>query len=457
MPDTTVDRFPVFGFRADGTEDDRLILYRRINRGKESPIWQGAISLKGVRRAVRFSTGVDYREKDAKQRAILIANRKFEEVESLLRQKLSVRKIPMKRLIAEWIKSEEERHEVGEITKQWFKTARSVSIHFSKVFGEMTDITQLNEQDVRRYRTHLAKAEIAESSQSQHLQFLRSMFAFAVRKRYLTQSQTPHIPSIKLSRSYRPSFSMEEIHKLHLFFEGWVERASNMPGWVPFYRLQLRDYVMFLAFSGCRLGEVRGMRWEHITLILDGKSYKMWELGVIQEPMPAYEVKVWIPAENSKVRREREVQCSKICFPFLLQRWFSTTIEKQDGNTDYPKPNEPVFILEPKDGVRRPLLYPHKSWDLLMKESGLLLHPTIRKKRTLYSLRHTKIENDILYTDADIYMIARNHGTSVRMIELHYGRSISERQFADKVEYKKKNQDMEKMFEKILESINTKK
>jgi hypothetical protein len=56
-----------------------------------------------------------------------------------------------------------------------------------------------------------------------------------------------------------------------------------------------------------------------------------------------------------------------------------------------------------------------------MRDSGLDKDRDVKLKRSLYSLRHTYAHFSILNETMDVYTLARQMGTSVKMIELHYG------------------------------------
>ena len=56
-----------------------------------------------------------------------------------------------------------------------------------------------------------------------------------------------------------------------------------------------------------------------------------------------------------------------------------------------------------------------------MRDSGLDKDRDTKEKRTLYSLHHTYAHLSILSESMDVYTLAKQMGTSVKMIELHYG------------------------------------
>jgi integrase len=56
-----------------------------------------------------------------------------------------------------------------------------------------------------------------------------------------------------------------------------------------------------------------------------------------------------------------------------------------------------------------------------MRESGLDKDRMPKQKRSLYSLRHTYAHEVLMRDRMDVYTLAKQMGTSVKMIELHYG------------------------------------
>jgi integrase len=99
--------------------------------------------------------------------------------------------------------------------------------------------------------------------------------------------------------------------------------------------------------------------------------------------------------------QERSPSIAKLTFDALLKK----------------KLNEKVFLLE--DGTETNSLA--GTFRILMRDSGLDKDRDVKEKRTLYSLRHTYAHLCILQERMDIYTLAKQMGTSVKMIEMHYG------------------------------------
>jgi len=62
-----------------------------------------------------------------------------------------------------------------------------------------------------------------------------------------------------------------------------------------------------------------------------------------------------------------------------------------------------------------------------------IVHNTDGEKYTLYSLRHFYAVQMIARSNADVYAIAQNMGTSVQMIEAYYGKHATSRVLATRL------------------------
>jgi integrase len=76
----------------------------------------------------------------------------------------------------------------------------------------------------------------------------------------------------------------------------------------------------------------------------------------------------------------------------------------------------PVFAL-PDGTVSKNL---DQTFKRFLEEHSLLVCPVTQQNRTLYSLRHTYATFALVNDGMDIHVLARNMGTSISMIELHY-------------------------------------
>ena len=81
------------------------------------------------------------------------------------------------------------------------------------------------------------------------------------------------------------------------------------------------------------------------------------------------------------------------------------------------KINQPVFKLATGETTKNLA----GTFRVLMRDSGLDADRDAKHKRTLYSLRHTYAHFALMKDRMSVYTLAEQMGTSVKMIEKHYG------------------------------------
>jgi integrase len=193
----------------------------------------------------------------------------------------------------------------------------------------------------------------------------------------------------------RPGFDRGEIDHLLGYIAKWAQ--SGRLSIEREIRPLLRDYVEFLLFTGVRHGtEARRLEWRHLQWHLDGERrfLRIWVSG---KTGPRYLI-----AKSGAVD----------ALDRLAKRNLGLSLEQA---IDRRAP-EQVFVCgsgyEPHD-LRG-------SFRRLMRDSGLL-KDAANDTRTLYSLRHT-YATFALQDGISIHTIARQMGTSVKMLERHYSK-----------------------------------
>lgn len=184
----------------------------------------------------------------------------------------------------------------------------------------------------------------------------------------------------------RPAFTADEYRTLWLFMRKWV-KESDHPRIIKDRQL-LRDYVLIMTNSGLRKGEARTLKWRDVNI------YKS-EHGE------------WVTLQVSGKTGERLVVCQP-----GTERYFNR-LKKRGHNIG---PDDLVFCHE--DGL------PVGEWigfKSLIKAAGLE-KDSKGDARTIYSLRHTYATLR-LQNGTNVYWLKKNMGTSVTMIERHYGQT----------------------------------
>jgi integrase len=161
----------------------------------------------------------------------------------------------------------------------------------------------------------------------------------------------------------------------------------------------LCNYVEFLLLTGMRHGtESMGIQWRHCEWYeSEGHRY----------------IRVWVDGKTGG--RWLIAKHEAISILEDLHR-------RQPDIADIPigdiMGRVPKFLFRRTDG-QRPRTF-NGMFSKLMRESGMRTN-TMDQDRTLYSLRHTYATMELL-SETDIHTLARQMGTSVRMLEAHYSK-----------------------------------
>jgi integrase len=198
-----------------------------------------------------------------------------------------------------------------------------------------------------------------------------------------------------LVESPRSNFNEKDWAKLTRFLREWVKDAKHKSGPILRDRTMMTNYVLILANTGIRPGEARTLKWSDIDTFIgdDGKENIVLQ---VKGKTGAREV----------VSRTPDVK-------IYLQRIHELRTKERGG--EKPPMSEPIFAH--KDG--KPIHSFKKGFNALIKEAGVE-YDTNGQRRVIYSLRHT-YATFRLQEGVNHYVLARNMGTSVKMLENFYG------------------------------------
>jgi integrase len=165
-------------------------------------------------------------------------------------------------------------------------------------------------------------------------------------------------------------------------------------------RRLLRDYVLVLAHSGLRIGEANDLCWRDVETFRDGRGRR--------------NVRLHVRGKTGK----------RVVIPRVAA---ARHLARLRGWTAHAGEDDLVFAMP--DGRRIGTLA--TPFNKVLARAALTTN-SAGEKFTLYSLRHFYAVQTIA-KDIDIFMIARNMGTSVAMIEQHYGRGATPQSRADRL------------------------
>jgi len=248
-----------------------------------------------------------------------------------------------------------------------------------------------------RYKNSVKKQELDETSIHSELQVWKQMVKFGIDRGLV--SKTTHLvyPKVSGKSGRRDEFSPQEYRKITktLNTKKYLEsRGKNS------YLSQRRHFIKYvflvLCNTGMRTGEITKMLWKHIGEPFEYEDENTGETKTT--------VEIFIPKENTKQKKQRYVVVYGDGWKYL---------EEIKHLSKYTKSND--FVFPKHDGTKWTLN--ERVFDNLMEESGV---DKTGRKLTWYSCRHfygtKRIEEGV-----DVYLLAEQLGTSVGMIESHYG------------------------------------
>ena len=229
---------------------------------------------------------------------------------------------------------------------------------------------------------------------------LRGVFDTAVRHDAMLEANVPSIKNSKRKAgaqrsTRRPAFSDDDYKRLTVYMRQWCKSgrddAQNQR------RKLLRDYVLFLVSSGLRPGtETDNLLWQHVSEFTGTDRKQYLQISVTGKTG----TRTAVPMERAKdyLDRIKQRQIAQTGVePLGSQHVFATP----DGNHVAHDSLRPIFCS-------------------LLAEMNMETDNT-GNRYTLYSCRHTYATFRLMRGEVEIKALAENMGTSVLMIDQHYG------------------------------------
>lgn len=282
----------------------------------------------------------------------------------------------------------------GERNKQYVEGHwRRLKLHLLPFFGDLTlpEVTPAKLQEYRMKRRKEAldktKKPLARQTLHQEIVTLRQVLKTAVLHKWLDSVPDLSEPYKKSGKiSHRAWFSPEEYKQL---YTATRDRVNNPPhkNHLQDYK-DLHDYVLFMVNTGLRPDEAKRLEFRDVKVVRDRDSKEtILEIDV---------------------RGKRGVGFCKSTKGGVEP--FRRLAERRSDH----KPTDRLFPKDQRD-----------LFNTVLDDLGLKLDHE-GQRRTPYSLRHTYICLRLM-EGADIYHIAKNCRTSVKMIEDFYASHIKDR------------------------------
>jgi integrase len=336
---------------------------------------------------------------------------------------------PFSAVAREFLAQQKERAEVGEITwKRWGTVDSAIHTQLNRYVGSV-QINQIGQdrwtgypiwrrkdvlrrkaeederrkleaesrgKDLAKIRAEAPKdrngrrrdptGEVSDASIRTEMSIFRSVMVYAAAKKFINESQV-FKGKLLLAKVRREEFTPEEYRKLHTFARKWVKQApTDRFRW---YRQMAYSFVLIMCNTGMRPPEAKNLRWRDVAIRTDNQGRTL----VILHVRGKGKFRDLVAAGNVAEYLERVRAISK-----------ATGLDDFVFTTDAGKPASTLY-----GGLVETLL--EKS-ELRVSSSG--------KLRSTYCFRHT-YATFRLTEGVDVYFLAKQMGTSVKMIEDHYG------------------------------------
>jgi site-specific recombinase XerD len=378
----------------DVRQDGTIIIYNRPKFGDNTqinPVYQLELKIPNQKKLVRVST----RTKD-KNEAIRFALEKFDELyrASLLGQ--SIHSTPFTKAL----KGFESYYLSPNIQKPSLKNRQhylaQLKNHPYQFFVEQQGdigVEKITPEVIQRYYQYRqVQHGVSNNTLRRETTYINAFLSWCLQERLITER--PETPRPEHQNQVRATFTLKEWRSIAASMKGWVECAPNDA--IHRDRFYLRDLVLLTSNCGARPGEMRVLKWGQVN------SHKY----------PNGEVRMVATFPTGKTGK-RETVFNTGSETYFKRLW---DYRKEELGHD-PSPEECVFCGS--DG--REVSDRKKSFASLLNYCGLRTN-TAGEVRSLYSLRHfyahQQLRND---PPTSVYDLARNMGTSVKVIESNYG------------------------------------
>jgi len=376
--------------------DGRVVLYKRQHL--KNPKWQARISVPNATGYKVVSTKLfDFDE--AKRFAL----NRYEELYMQVKAGGQLKTKSFKQVCDEW-KADVKEHGRTRRDGSWDTTIERIDSYALEFFGAKR-IDEIREADFTAYwawrRQNYAKKPPTDSTLKRERTSIMPVFKFALSKGYISKLPETNTPKAKTSR--RPTFSKKEWEAIQNASREWIKAADELATTRDRYYAQ--KCFLLLAYTGLRIGELRGLRWCDLSTIC-GKN----EAGDPTEYLLGYVAKGKTGSREFAFQPGAEVVVKK------LYKYRERELEAQHPD----KPDIEVDVKEPvlchPDG--RPIMQYKHSFKSLLNFAKVPIELD-GKPRTIYSIRHY-YATQRLRDETNPLLLARQMGTSVEMLEKHY-------------------------------------
>lgn len=314
-----------------------------------------------------------------------------------------------RQVIVEYTKMRELDHERGNTSKAMLRQIKRVNKFWLEYAGKMR-IDKIGNKELADFipwrKAYYSNCKVMPRNAKLHpqdktlafdLTHGKTLIRWATERGYRGTLPLPTYQFKIERRIVRPAFEMSEYQTLYKTLRRRITETHHKP-WVHSRRM-LRDYVLILANTGMRVGELNGLKLRDIHAFKDDQGRENYRLVVRgktgeRDVIPRVSCKAWLDRVLVRRKAEGAVQ------------------------------NDYLFVMP--NG--RQVTSLGDQFNAVL-EAGKIVTNTFDEKFTLYSLRHLYAVQ-ALRKGISVFAVARNMGTSVEVIQQYYGKHATAVTFA---------------------------
>ena len=346
-----------------------------------------------------------------KEQAIRTARREFYKLEIKKEEGEEYAAPTLKKVLADYLKQRELENKRGDTKDGMLRQIKRVQ-KFWLEFAGNKPVDKIGDKELaafvdwrKAYYGKLkelpqnAKLHPTDKTLQWELTFGKSVLKWAHSKGYRGNKPLPTYSFVPKVKRVRPAFQPNSYRKLYSTLRQRVNAARHTPKFET--RLLLRDYVLILANSGMRVGELNNVKIGDVTAFTDEKDRKNYRIVV----------------GGKTGQRDVILRAS-------AKNWIDRVLarRKEQGAKDKD------YLLVMPSG--RQIITLADQFNEALKEAEIV-ESTFGEKFTLYSLRHFYAV--MALRKHGVFEVARNMGTSVPVINAYYGKHATSKTFATKL------------------------
>ena len=369
--------------------DGKIRIFRTTHSGD---VWQMQMYVQSEQKYIRKS--LKTRDKDS---AVRIAQDDFIKYSAKILNGEKIFSLSAKELRDRYLTHVETLVDDSQISRGRANNIKTYTKHYMEFVGSTTKIQNVPQKFFQGYRAFRQRkiASITMTVVVNESITIKQLYKWSINEGLMPPNYLPDFGKINVKKNEvrRESFSVEDYMHLVTVGKNWytkVPQGHPIRDEEIYYRRSIQDFIVLMGNFGFRTGELLLSKFKHVRINPKDDS-----------------ATVLIPAENTKVRQQREITGRR-----------GEVFKRRLNYSPHTESDDFVFSHYRKKAVMtKEILYDY--YKALVGEVKKK-HPSFDDTKTLYSLRHFWITVHLLLGKVDVYKIARYAGTSLTQIQKHY-------------------------------------